>query len=188
MAKESKDIAQVHFGRRLKAYREHFNLSQKEYAIIIHSHQSYIGKVEQGDVAIGIDKMEGFASSFGVEYYEMANPDFPFPGIESLPEKTRNTVTKQRDRKNIATTVTRGSKGIAMHLDRFISTGGLSSPKTAKEIVEILAEAVDITPSRITDLLTKAPRKDKVQDLPPIKGKAKRYVLKNIDTEDENSR
>lgn len=151
------------FGAQLKRFRAVTGLTQKEFSAFTGTTDSYLGKVERGIINIGADNMEMYASTFGVKFYELANPNFPVPKLEEMPNTLQEYVYSIRNiRKS-------GSKmpalKITKYLDPIIESDFLTTPRTAKMIAEEIKMKVDVTipPGRITSELTKAPRNAKVK-------------------------
>lgn len=170
--------AKAEYAKRLRDYRKAANVSQEDLAKATGVHQPYIADIEAGKISIGIDKQEEFAAYFGVKYYHFADPDVAIPSRMQLRENIREYV-KSLDidpgyLKNDAPNFT-------VYIDELLDTDFLSEPKLSKEIAEEMKRryGTKITPSKVTDVLTKLPRLDLINVIRPLKGKGNRYQLKN---------
>lgn len=164
--------AKITFGQQLRLYRERAGLTQEEFADFHKTDKSFITKVENGKTAVGIDLMEAYAETFGVEYYEMGNPNFKIPALSKMPAALHQYIAKVKEERN-ARKQEPGLK-ITVYLDPIIASNFLAMPKTARMIAEEIEKTsqVVIPPGRITSELTKAPRNKKVKVVPKPVGRA----------------
>lgn len=171
--------AKIEFGKQAKIYREHFELTQEDVSILLGILQPDYSEIEAAKKSIGLDRAELVACVYGIRYYQMANPVYPFPVFNRLPKKTQKAIL---NRKQIGAQIRDYYNDVAGNLDKILDTNFLNTPKTAEQIWDQLPEMVKekIEPRRITDLLGKEPRKSKIEKLPPLPGAGKknRYQLK----------
>ena len=151
------------FGAQLRLYREKVGLTQAEFANLHKTDKSFITKVENGKVAIGIDLMDAYAASFGIAYYEMGNPHFRIPPLRRMPAALHEylaAIKAERKSRKLAP----GLK-ITLYLDPVIDSDFLQTPQTARMIADEIKQRFNVTipPGRITAELTRAPRNEKVK-------------------------
>jgi len=177
--KETKDIsARIEFGNQLKAYRHTAGISQERLAKALNIQQSYIGYIEKAETGLGIDKMADISSCFGVKYYDFANPDIPVPSKIIL----RNNIRAYLLLKNIDPSYLDDEEApqYAKNMDKYLATDKLEEPKNSYQIAaeyKIMFDE-DIEPSKVTDILTKAPRNKIVDVMKPTIGRGNIYQLK----------
>jgi transcriptional regulator with XRE-family HTH domain len=170
--------ARIEFGRQLKAYREAAGISQGALAKALMKQQPYIVNIEKGETGIGIDKMEEISSFFGMKYYDFANPKFPIPPKAELRENMRKyLILHQIDPSYLDN---ENAPKYAKKLDLYLATGKLNEQKSSYEIAKEYQEMFDehIEPSKVTDILTKAPRNEKIEVTKPATGRGNLYKLK----------
>ena len=92
--------AKITFGQQLRLYRERAGLTQEEFADLHKTDKSFITKVENGKTAVGIDLIEAYAKTFGVEYYELGNPNFKIPALSRMPTALRQYIAKVKEDRN----------------------------------------------------------------------------------------
>jgi transcriptional regulator with XRE-family HTH domain len=177
--KESVEIsARVEFGKQLKAYRTAAGISQDRLAKAMMMQQSYIGYIEKAETGIGIDKMAEISSCFGLKYYDFANPQFPIPSKNSLRENLRiYLISKNIDPSYLDD---EEAPNYAKNMDIYLGTNKLEEPKTSYEIAQDYKIMFDehIEPSKVTDILTKAPRNKMVDVKKPEVGRGNLYQLR----------
>jgi transcriptional regulator with XRE-family HTH domain len=178
--KESIEIsARVEFGKQLKAYRRAAGISQDRLAKALMMQQSYIGYIEKAETGVGIDKMAEISSCFGLKYYHFANPDFPIPSKVNLRENLKTYLIS----KNIDPSYLENEEApnYARNMDIYLGTDQLAEPKTSYQIAQDYKHMFDehIEPSKVTDLLTKAPRNKIVDIEKPGIGRGNLYQLKS---------
>lgn len=136
-----KDV-KLAFGQQLKKYRAVAGLSQKEYGEVVGVDQSYITKFESGKKDAQIENMQKHATVFGVNYYQLANPDFPIPTLKEMPYAIRRAAAraeKEREKQAAASDAKKeaGEKvyqtGSAKLLHGLINDGFFGEPRTSKE-------------------------------------------------------
>ena len=176
MSKANK-TAKLEYAERLKAYRKEAAVSQENLAKAIGVHQPYIADIESGTISIGIDKQEQIAAYFGVRYYEFADPNYPIPDKtelrEHIEEYVKSTNTEPGYLKD-------ESNRYSRYLDELLGTAFLQEAKTAKEISDEIATRfnVSIQPTRVSDILSRAPRKHLLVIIRPVAGRGNQYQLK----------
>ena len=170
--------AKAEYAERLRAFRKMADVSQENLAKAISVHQPYIASIEAGNISIGIDKQEEIAAYFGVKYYKFADPDFPIPSKQQLRESiehyVRSTHTETGYLKD-------ESPNFARHIDELLKTDFLKVFKTASEISAEckIRYGLEIASSRVTDILSRGPRKDLIEVIKPETGKFNQYRLKS---------
>ena len=131
-----------HFGERLKLFRETAGLTQEDYATLMQTGASYIGKVERGEVSIGLENIEKHADFFDVLYYQFVNPEFDPLKFDQLPTSTRRKIAQLEKAKQDATAKMlkekaeqkeKGLPGRAAQLHTLINKGFFKKPKTARQ-------------------------------------------------------
>ena len=176
MSKKEK-TAKTEYAERLRAFRKMAEVSQENLAKALAVHQPYIASIEAGNVSIGIDKLEEIAAYFGIKYYKFADPEYPIPPKmelrENIEKYVRSTQTEPGYLKD-------ESRTFAKHIDALLETDFLNEFKTAKEIALACKKRfdVDIEASRVTDILSRQPRKNLLDVIKPETGKFNRYRLK----------
>lgn len=155
--------AKIHFGTLVAAFRQHYRLSQRQLATLLGSDRTYVGKVEKGSVNVGIEFIEKLAAAIDAEYYEIVNPNFKFPDLDTLPKDLRDNILTARQRPNSLGQESRVK--ITTYLDPVIDSNFLQIPQTGRMIADEIKRLYDVTipPGRITAELTKAPRNEKVK-------------------------
>lgn len=118
------------FGAQLRKYREAIGLTQAEYAEFLGITPKNIVNAELGKHSVGLDNVEKFAKSFGVQPHELLNPAFPVPAIERMPKAIQRTVKaiqQQKDQQD------KGYQtGLAKRLHELVAAGFFNRSKTAK--------------------------------------------------------
>ncbi|SEN13605.1 Helix-turn-helix [bacterium A37T11] len=199
MSKKLKESAKVQFARQLKRYRETFDLTQKYLAKSSGITLTYISVIEKGDSSVGLDILEKLANFFGVEYYEMGNPNFPVPSFDALPQKTKRAIAQLEKEKLAAAAKAAqkkaedkkdGKPGRAKQLHTLIANGFFDQAQTAKNTFKALhpnipeadyaAYTVEI--GKITNTLSSGKFEKLLDKLEPIKGStAVRFIRKGVD-------
>jgi transcriptional regulator with XRE-family HTH domain len=165
------------YGERLRAFRKKSNLSQEDFAKMTDVHQSYIASIEKGDINIGLNALVNLSEPFAVEYYQLSDPAFPIPPKNQL----RENIKKYIKRKNIDPSYLKDEvPNLALYMDELIDSDFFLKARTGKEIAEqyMALYHVVITPSRIADMLSRQPRKSKIDTIKPEIGRLNKYKLK----------
>ncbi len=165
------------YAKRLKAFRKQANFSQIALAQAIGLFQPEIAAIESGKRSIGLDKIEQIANFFGVKYYHFADPDFPLPSKQEL----RESVVKYIEAHHIEAGYILNEKAkVSYCIDKLLETDFLSTFKTSAEIAAECKLKYDIViePFRVTDILTRSGRLEKIEVIKPLKGKRNLYKLK----------
>lgn len=166
------------YGNRVRTFRKEANISQEALATFAQLYQSYIASIEKGDVNIGILAQQTLSNTFGVKHYQLSDPDFPIPPKNVLRENIRRYITAR----NIDPAYLKDKfPNYVKYMDELLQSGFLNEPKTTKEIAEKYKNEyeLEITPSRITDILSRGTRKDKIDIIRSACGKRNRYKLTN---------
>lgn len=176
MAKSNRS-AKLDYGKRLKAFRRASDISQEDLAKAIGVHQPYIAAIEAGNVSIGIDKQEEIALCFGVKYYELSNPNIPVPSKEKLRENIEEYVRLNNTDPGY---LSDHSPNFTKYIDDLLSGEFLNEFRSAKEIsVELYRLfSLEIAPTRVSDILSRQPRRMRIDIVRPDKGRGNRYKLK----------
>jgi len=175
---DKNDKAKIEFGIQLKKYRINAGISQGQLAQAIEKNQSYIVSIEKGDRSLGIDYMETLSAYFGVKYYDLANPKFPVPSKSELRKNIRqycvvNHIDPSHQDEKI-------SPNYARNMDIYLASNLLAEPKTSYQISVDYVEMFDetIRPSKVTDILNRAPRNELVDIIKSDRGKVNVYKLR----------
>ena len=166
------------YGERVRAYRKAANISQEVLANLAEVHQPYIASIEKGDVNIGILTQETISSTFGVKYYELSDPGFPIPSKDILRENIKTYIASR----NIDPTYLKDEvQNFATYMDELLKSDFLVQERSGKEIAQKYKElyGLDISPTRISDMLSREPRKSIVDVIKPEKGRQNKYKLKS---------
>lgn len=175
---ENDKSALKEYGNRVRTFRKEANISQEALATFAQLYQSYIASIEKGDVNIGILAQQTLSNTFGVKHYQLSDPDFPIPPKNVLRENIRRYIAA----KNIDPACLKDKlPNYVKHMDELLQSGFLNEPKTSKEIAEKYKNEyeLEITPSRIADILSRGNRKDKIDVIKSPCGKRNRYKLTN---------
>lgn len=178
MKSELNDIKKF-FGSRLLACREITGLTQEEYGTYIGNiTYNHIYNIEKGRHSVGLETIHNVARSFGLEAYEMLNPNFSLPSVTKMPKALRDYIQaaliKREEKKN------EPRQKLARYVDTVLASDFLHTPKTAEEFAKHIKGKVETSPGKITTLLTKTKRKEIVQTISGKEwgGNANKYVLK----------
>lgn len=176
MAKSIKN-AKLEYGKRLRAFRNASDISQEDLAKAIGVHQPYIAAIEAGSLSVGLDRQEEIAAFFGLEHYEFANPYIPVPTRMELRERIEEYVRLNDIDPGY---LKDHSPNFTKYIDILLEGDFLMDPKTAKEISEELHNlfSLEIAPTRVSDILSRPPRKILLDIIRPEKGRGNRYRLK----------
>ncbi|SEM85720.1 Transcriptional regulator, contains XRE-family HTH domain [bacterium A37T11] len=168
----------IQFGKQLKKYRILYKLSQLKLAEAIGTDNSYIAKVEEGKLNVGIDNLHKFAHFFDVKYYELANPYFPLPSGKVIPTSIRDLL--ERTKKYKADRPKQPRIKLSPFLDELLKSNFLKKPRTLAEITEKLSDKVIVPQSRIAVLLGKHPRNKLIRVIPGEEwgGRVNKFVLR----------
>lgn len=125
----------------MRSFRKAATLSQRDFASFMDTGKTYISQLELGIANPTFEILIYYAAFFGVEYYELGNPDFPVPTFDQLPAATRRAIHKlkkqQREAKEKAEVEKAANKeegvpGRAKQLHALVASGFFKKPKTAK--------------------------------------------------------
>jgi len=154
--KKFKDIS-VQFGAQLKRYLDHFGLIEIDIAYLIGSNSNSIDNIVKGDRGVVLKTVEKIANFFGLSYYEMGNPDFPFPAVSNLPKPTQLAILKRKD---LGVPDRDYEFDLAGKLDIVIASDFLQVARTSEAIAKQIEDGGggQIDAVRITDLLGRSPR------------------------------
>lgn len=151
--------ASAQFGEQLKKYLTRFKLYPEDIAYALKTNAESIVKIINGEQSIYLETTEKIANIFGVKFYEMGNPTFPFPAKKNLPGTTKSMIAKREvdgEPKKYS------DHGLIEALDAVLSGSYLEEPRTSKQILTQLPEevrdAINNEARRITDLLNREPR------------------------------
>lgn len=152
-------------------------VSQENLAKALAIHQPYIASIEAGNVSLGIDKLEEIAAYFGIKYYKFADPDFTIPPKTELRENIEKYVKSTNTETGYLKDET---PTFAKHIDALLETDYLNEFRTAREIALTCKKRfnLDIEATRISDILSRQPRKNLLEVIKPETGKFNRYRLK----------
>jgi transcriptional regulator with XRE-family HTH domain len=169
--------AKTEYAERLRAFRKMAEVSQENLAKALAVHQPYIASIEAGNVSIGIDKLEEIAAYFGIKYYKFADPDYPIPPKmelrENIEKYVKSTHTETGYLKDESPTFSK-------HIDALLETDFLNEFRTARAIASACKTryGIDIEATRVSDILSRQPRKNLLEVIKPETGKFNRYRLK----------
>ncbi len=125
---------------------------------------TYISEAERGEVSMGLDNLEKYAAFFGVEFYEMSNPEFPLPDSQDLPSASRKAIARLRKAtESAAEEMARqkaeakqaGKPGRSKQLYALIDAGYFKKPRTVKDAFHKLNRGTasrTLTPDEQTEL------------------------------------
>lgn len=120
--------------------------------------QSYIAQIEGAKTSLGIDLLEDISFYFGVKYYEMADPDVEPPP----PEELFGNIIHYHKLMGIDPGYLKNkSPKYTKTMDNYIKEH-LTEPKTSTEIATDFKTLYDvnISASKVSDILGRSPRKD----------------------------
>jgi len=177
---KSKSDAKSEYARRLKAYRRAADVSQEHLAKALGVHQPYIAAIEAGKINIGLDKQEDIASFFGVKHYYFSNPQAAIPNREDLRE---SIIAYIKDQDIDPGYLESETPNYAKYIDLLLDTDYLRIPRTSREIAHelLIRFDVDINSVRVSDILSRAPRKDRIVVSRADKGNRNLYRLVRAD-------
>jgi len=197
LKKHSVEQLKKQFGIRLRSYRMAIGLPLNYFAEMHHTTPSYLSRIESGRHNPSLETMQQYADTFGIAFYELANPDFPIPPLSSMPLPTRRAVErfrkeqqqKEAEREHLKET---GSgvyaTGLARTLRSLLEEGFFRTPRTSKKVFLKLHPDADpdaLTPEqheaigRITGTLVRGRFPKLLNKLEPLPGKrAMRFVEK----------
>lgn len=171
------ETARKEFGRQVKKYRVAAGVSQRDFAQSIDKQQSYIPGIEAGDHGIGLDFIVEISAYFGVKHYNLMDPSVPLPTKEELRDNIRRyVVSKGIDPGYLE----KNSPNFTRNLDLYMETDFLKTEKTSVEIAEDYFHMFKerILPSKVSDIITREPRSDKLIISIRKNGKGNTYKLK----------
>ena len=144
------------YGKQVEKYLKKTSLTTADLAKLTRSNTDNVRAIIKGEVGLTLSKMVKIAELFGITYYEFANPDFPIPFYEQLPEKTKEVIER---RKKTGTPIRDYSALLAKNLDRLIQEDKITVPTTSTLLLKQMDKQLeDRNPSEITNLLRKPPR------------------------------
>lgn len=178
--KLTKNIALQEFKKRIKEFRIHFGLSQEDMGKFIGVDRNVYNRIETGSKNIDLNEADLIANIFGLRHYQLANPQQTKPELTSLPFPTLRLINLRKIR---GSELPDYEKDIAGNLDKIIfETDFLHVLRSAEEIRLKFPDNIrdTIKSGRITDLLGKLPRMEKVQKIQGKEwgGNVNKYVLK----------
>jgi len=144
--------ASIEFGLQLDAYIKHFGLERTDIGNLLSTTVRSIDKIIAGEKGVVLKTMEKIAGFFGIAYYEMANPNFPFPTLEELPQSTRDIIL---NRENSDKPDRDYEAQFTKHLEDIVKGNFLREEHTAKQVLgempKEIRENEKYKPARITD-------------------------------------
>ena len=182
--KNIKITAREEFALQLYKYRNSVDISQADLAIGLEMQQSYIARLEGAKASVGIDMLEYISFYFGVKYYEMADPEVEPPP----PEELLGNIIRYHNLMGIDTGYLKDkSPKYTKNMDKYIKEH-LTEPKTSTEIAIHFKEVykVDISASKVSDILGRSPRKELLIITKP--GGKNIYQLKPADSNNSKPR
>lgn len=156
--KSRKKTARKEFALQLYKYRNSVYISQDDLAIGLEMQQSYIAQIEGAKTSLGIDLLEDISFYFGVKYYKMADPEVEPPP----PEELFNNIINYHNLMGIDPGYLQNkSPRYTKNMDNYIKDY-LTEPKTSTEIAAHFKQVynVDISASKVSDILGRSPRKE----------------------------
>ncbi len=141
------DAVQVIFGEQFKRYRDAAGLEQQQIAKLIGKSPGHITQIENGNKDIQIKTMQECAIAFGVNHFELANPNHPIPTLAEMPAKIRKAAKaaeKARQQKEAAQQAQKEAgkplyqTGMAKQLHQLVAEGFFARPRTSKDTYEKL--------------------------------------------------
>lgn len=174
---ENDKSALKEYGKRVRTFRKEANISQEALATFAQLYQSYIASIEKGDINIGILAQETLSNTFGVKHYQLSDPDFPIPPKNVLRENIRRYIAS----KNIDPACLKDKMpNHVRHMNDLLKTGFLNEARTSKQIAEKYKNEyeLEISPTRITEILRKGPGSSNIEIIRPLNGKQNKYKLK----------
>ena len=170
--------ARIEFGNQLKTYRKVAGISQNRLAKALMKQQPYIVSIEKGETGVGIDKMEQISNCFGVKYYDFANPEFPVPTKNQLRKSLQAYLSLNEIDPSYLDDET--TPNYSRNMDAYLASNRLREQKSSYQIARDYEEMFNepILPSKVTDILTKAPRNRLVSISKPESGRGNLYQLK----------
>jgi len=173
----TQETARKEFGRQVKKYRIAAGVSQRNFAQSIDKQQSYIPGIEAGDHSIGLDFIIEISAYFGVKHYKLMDPSEPVPTRQELRDNIRlYVVSKDIDPGYLD----KNAPNYTSNLDLYMQTDMLKTEKTSAEIAEDYFQMFNerILPSKVSDIITREPRSNKLIINIRKKGKGNTYQLK----------
>lgn len=169
--------ARKEFGLRVKKYRTTAGVTQKNMAVSIKKQQSFMPLVEAGDYSAGLDILLEIGAYFGLKFYQIADPGFTIPTKKELRDNIRKYAASKGFYPDYLDLITPNFAG---NLDLYLDTDALKTAKTSAEIAEDYYVKYNerILPSKVTDILTRAPRKHRLIIEIRKAGKGNVYKLK----------
>ena len=176
MAKKD-NSANKAYGERLKAFRKEARISQESLAKLVDVFQSYIVSVEKGDINVGLNALVTMSEPFEVEYYQLSDPNFPIPSKSELRDRIKRYMFKKKIDPGYLKDET---PNLATYMDELLKSDFFKVARTGKDIVEKYKTSfdLDITSSRIADMLSRKPRIDLIDIIKPENGRLNHYILK----------
>lgn len=190
------NVAEI-FGKQLQKYRQEVGLTQEEYGKIHGVGQRYIASMELGKRDFQLNTMQKHASTFGVNYFQLGDPDFPIPRLDQMPTAIRRAAekaAKKREKALVEKEAKRESGGkiykvgTAAELHKLIAEGFFDVPRTSREAYLKLNPKIDekelteydrIEIGKITGTLSKGKFTKLLDKLVPTDGnKAVKFKIK----------
>ncbi|SKB62755.1 Helix-turn-helix domain-containing protein [Parapedobacter luteus] len=149
-----------------KEYRLHFGLTQNAVEQLAKLKKNQYSRFESGRQKPRPHETKAVASIYGLEDYQLMNPNQRKPSLKSLPIKTQHAILNIR-KSGTQPREKHEKIDLGKEIDKLIATGKLSRPITAKRLLELLPiavrEEINNESRRITDLLKRPPRCNKVK-------------------------
>ena len=171
------ETARKDFGRQVKKYRIAAGVSQRDLAQSIDKQQSSIPGIEAGDHSIGLDFIIEIGAYFGVKHYKLMDPAEPLPTRQELRDNIRRYVVSKGIHPGY---LEKKAPNFTKNIDLYMATDALKTEKTSVEIAEDYFQMFGerILPSKVSDIITREPRSDKLIISIRKNGKGNTYKLK----------
>lgn len=164
------------YGEQVAKYLKETSLSTADLAQMTKSNTDNVRAIIRGDVSLTLAKMIKIADLFGITYYEFADPNFPIPAYDRLPEKTKVVILR---RKKIGTPTRDYRALLAKNLDKLIQEAEVNVPTTSAILLGKMDKQLETrNPSEITNLLRKPPRNKFIVPLTKI-GAQQVFIVKD---------
>jgi transcriptional regulator with XRE-family HTH domain len=164
-------ITSLEFPEQVKSYLKYFKISYLDLAKAIKMSSNAMNEMLDGKRGIMLLTMVKIAAFFGLKYYELGNPNFPFPSEDKLPLPTKLLIGK---RKVNGEPKKYGDHDLNQALDDIFKSNFLEIARTSREIADKLPDSIPTrvrTASRVSDAISKGTWEGLVVELPKVKGK-----------------
>lgn len=161
----------------IKQLREHYNLSQNDFAHLMGIKLLAFRALENGRGTIDLSKAASIAKVLGLHIWEILHPDLKFPELKKLPTKTRELAIS---RQGIKRTPKSMDLQLPEKIKKILSSGKLPREFTSNEVWKLLPTEVKnkIKASRITDSLNRGALNKAVENTGKKRSHEKVYRLK----------